>query len=142
MAVTGLEPMTTYFLKEQPTIYPNWPNDWAVLWVLIFTLNLAVRSSHFTYQFQTEYTFDSWLNVKERLTQDRCDIWSLNDRNGIRSHNHLIIKGTLNHLAKLIKRKCCKNLHMRCVWMSVLIMSSTSFRVNLHCIVAWITRNF
>ena len=29
------------------------------------------------------------------------NIWSLSDGNGIRTHNHLVRKRTLNHLAKL-----------------------------------------
>ena len=33
----------------------------------------------------------------------RRDIWSLTDRNGIQTHNHLIRKRTLNHLANLTK---------------------------------------
>ena len=40
-------------------------------------------------------------NVKEILVRNRCDVWSLSDSNGIRSHNHLVRERTLNHLAKL-----------------------------------------
>ena len=29
-------------MNEHSTIYPNWPIDWAVLWVLICTVNLTV----------------------------------------------------------------------------------------------------
>ena len=39
------------------------------------------------------------LNVKELLARSRRHIWSLYDSNGIRTHNHLVRKGTLNHLA-------------------------------------------
>ena len=42
------------------------------------------------------------LNVKEILTWNRSHIWSLNDSNGIRTHNLLVRKWTLNHLASLI----------------------------------------
>ena len=41
------------------------------------------------------------LNVKELLAGSRCFIWSLIENNGIRTHNHLVRKWTLNHLAKL-----------------------------------------
>ena len=43
----------------------------------------------------------SCLNVKELLARGRCEIWSLSDCNWTRSHNHLVYKRTLNHLAKL-----------------------------------------
>ena len=32
---------------------------------------------------------------------------------------------------------CCEYLSSWCIWLYVLIMSRTNFRVNLHCIVAW-----
>ena len=47
------------------------------------------------------------LNVKELLTQSRHHIWSLSDCNGIRTHNLLICKQTLNHSAKLVKWLSC-----------------------------------
>ena len=40
------------------------------------------------------------LNVKELLAWSRRYIWSLSDSNGIQTHNHLVRKQTLNHLAK------------------------------------------
>ena len=40
------------------------------------------------------------LNVKKLLARSRCDIWSLSVSNGIQTHNHLVFKQTLNHLAK------------------------------------------
>ena len=55
---------------------------------------------HFTNAFQSESTLFSYLNVKELFTRNRRDIWSLSDSNGIRTHNHLVRKRTLNHLAK------------------------------------------
>ena len=47
------------------------------------------------------------LNVKELLAWSRRHIWSLSDSNGIRTHNHLVRKRTLNHLAKLAKWLSC-----------------------------------
>ena len=47
------------------------------------------------------------LNVKELLVQRRHHIWSLSDSNDIRTHNHLVCKQTLNHLAKLVKWLSC-----------------------------------
>ena len=36
---------------------------------------------------------------------------------------------------------CCEYLSVRCIWLYVLIMSRTCFRVNPHSIVAWMSRN-
>ena len=36
---------------------------------------------------------------KDLYTRNRGVIWSLNERNRIQTHNHLVRKGTLNHLA-------------------------------------------
>ena len=47
-----------------------------------------------------ESTLCSCLNVKELLAWSRREIWSLSDVNCIRTHNHLVHKRTLNHLAK------------------------------------------
>ena len=107
MTATGLEPTTTYFINEHSTIWPNWPNDWAVLWVLICTAHLIVCFYHVTYEFESESTLNSCLNVKELLARSRRHIWRLSDSNGTRTHNHLVRKGTLNHLAKLAKWLSC-----------------------------------
>ena len=40
------------------------------------------------------------LNVKKLLARSRCHIWSLSGSNTIWTHNHLLHKWTLNHLAK------------------------------------------
>ena len=47
------------------------------------------------------------LNVKELFTWSRRHIWSLSDSNEIQTHNHLVRKWTLNHLAKLAKWLSC-----------------------------------
>ena len=63
--------------------------------------HLTVCSYHFTYALQSESTLCSCLNVKELLARNRCDIWSLSDSNGGRTHKHLVHKWRLNHLAEL-----------------------------------------
>ena len=83
------------------------PNDWVVLWVLICTVHLTVCSHHVKYAFQSESTRYSYLNVKELLVQDRCNIRSLSDCDGSQTHNHLVHKRTLNDLAKLAKWLSC-----------------------------------
>ena len=59
----------------------------------------TVCSYHVTYAFQSESTLYSCLNVKELLARNRREIWSLSDCNWTRTHNHLVHKRTLNHLA-------------------------------------------
>ena len=88
-------------------MWPNWPNDWAVLWVLICTMHLIVCFYQVTYEFENESTFYSCVNVKELLAPRRHHIWRLSDCNGTRTHNHLVRKRTLNHLAKLAKWLSC-----------------------------------
>ena len=53
------------------------------------------------------HTLYSCLNVKELLAQSRREIWSLTDCNWTWTHNHLLHKRTLNHLAKLGKWLSC-----------------------------------
>ena len=103
----GLEPTTTYFINEHSTIWPNWPNDWALLWGLICTVHLTVSFYHVTYEFESESTLYSFLNVKEFLARSRRHIWRLSDCNGTRTHNHLLRKRKLNHLAQLAKWLSC-----------------------------------
>ena len=60
----------------------------------MFILNVCYY--HVTYAFQCESILYSYLNVKERLTRNRRN---LSGSNVIRTHNHLVRKQTLNHLA-------------------------------------------
>ena len=46
-------------------------------------------------------TLCSCLNVKGLLARNSSDFWSFSDCNGIRTHNHLVHKRTLNHLTKM-----------------------------------------
>ena len=71
-------------------------------------------------------------------------LWGpLKDCNGIRTHNHLVRKQTLNHLVKLAQliELCCECLSVWCIWLCVLLMSHTRFRVNLHSVDVWMSRN-
>ena len=43
------------------------------------------------------------MNVTELIVRSRHHIWSLSDISEIRTHNHLVRKRTLNHLAKPAK---------------------------------------
>ena len=75
--------------------------------VLTCTVHLTVCSYHVTYAFQSESTLYSCLNAKEVLARNSCHIGSLSDCKGTRTHNHLLRKRTLNHLAKLAKWLSC-----------------------------------
>ena len=72
-----------------------------------FCVWLTICSYDVMYAFQSESTCYSCLNVNELLAWSRCEIWSSSDCNWTRTHNHLVHKWTLNHLAKLTKRLSC-----------------------------------
>ena len=78
---------------------------------------MTESSYHVTYAFYSGFTHYSYLNVKEILAQNRRNIWSLSDCNGIRTHNHLVQKRTLNHLAKLISLAKWLSVHLRISWL-------------------------
>ena len=101
MTATGLEPRATSLVNEHSTIWPNWPNDWSMFWMIICTVHLTVCSCHVMYAFQSESTLSSCLNAKKLLARSRRAIWNLSDCNWTRIQNHLVRKRTLNHLPKL-----------------------------------------
>ena len=74
---------------------------------------LTVCSCHLTYEFQSEFILDSCLNVKELLARSSREIWRLSDCNWTRTQNHLVLKRTLNHLAKLAKWLSYVNSYVR-----------------------------
>ena len=74
---------------------------------------------HVTCVFQNESTLYGCLNIEELLAQNRRDIWSLSDSNGIWTHNYLVREWTLNHLAKLAK---WLSVHLRTKWLWVRIL--------------------
>ena len=137
MTATGLEPTTTYFPNEHSTIYPNWPNDGAVLRVLICTVHLTVSFCHVTNVFQSESTLYSCRNLKELFAWNRREIWDLSDCNWTRTHDHLVHKPTLNRLAKLAKWLSCvvsAYLHgaFGCMFLSVWILRVWILRVWIY----------
>ena len=98
---TGLKPSPTLFVWEYSSIWSNWQTDWAESWVVICKMHLTLCFHHIAHAFQSEYTLYINLNVKKLLARRSPDIWSLSDCNGTRTHNKLVRKRTLNHLAKL-----------------------------------------
>ena len=61
---------------------------------------LTVYYYHVMCAFHSESTLCSCQSIKELLARNRTDIRTLNDSNGIRTHNRLVLKRTLNHEAK------------------------------------------
>ena len=78
-------------------------------WLSVVQLKttLTVCSCHVTYAFESESTLYSCLNVKELLARSRREIWRWSDCKWTRTQNHLVLKRTLNHLAKLAKWPSC-----------------------------------
>ena len=116
VTATGPEPITTEFGNEHSTIWPNWPNDWAVFWVFICTVHLTVCSCHVSYAFQSQSTLYSCLNLKELLAWSRREIWSLSDCNWARTQDHLVRKRTLNHLVKMAGLAKWLRVRLRTKW--------------------------
>ena len=75
-----------------------------------------------TYDFRSEYTLYSCLNVKELLARSRRHIWILGDSNGIQTLNDLVRKRTLNHLAKLAKWLSVR-LQTKWLWVRISLLS-------------------
>ena len=71
-----------------------------MLWVLICTVHLTVCSYHVTYAFHSEHNLYSYLNVNDLSAQIRGETWSLTHCNATVTHNHIVRKRTLKHLAK------------------------------------------
>ena len=66
----------------------------------------------------------TWISSNSLLkTGPKSEV--LNDRNETQTHNHL----------------ACKYLSIQCIWLYVIIMPCTRFRVNPHSIVTWMSRN-
>ena len=72
--------------------------------IINFMMDLKVKavcSYHVTYAFQSESTLYSCLNFNDLVARSRREICNLSDCNWTRTHNHLVHKRKLNHLAKL-----------------------------------------
>ena len=62
-----------------------------ILWLYVLVMFLSC-----SYAFQSESTLYSCLNVKELVSRNRREIWSLSGCNWTRTHKHLVRKRTLN----------------------------------------------
>ena len=89
-------------------------NSWLIIIIsFIRSIDSTVCFCHVTYVFHSESTLCSCLNVKALLTWNRHGIWRLSDCNWTRTQGHLVLKQTLNHLAKLAK---CLSVRLRTKW--------------------------
>ena len=70
-------------------------------------VHLTVCYYHVTYEFQSESTLYNLPECQGTPWSKQPWYWSLSDNNVIRTHNHLVRKGTLNHLAKGIQAEAC-----------------------------------
>ena len=93
---------------------------------------MTVCSCYVTYAFQSESTVYSFLNVKKLLARNRRKVWMLSDCNWTRTQNHLVRKGTLNHLANTAK-------WLSCVLSTYLYGASDCMFLSCHiCVSEWI----
>ena len=53
---------------------------------------MTVCYYHVTYAFQSKSTTHGCLNIKQLLTRNMRNLWSLSNSNGIRTRNHFIDK--------------------------------------------------
>ena len=90
-----------------------------LLIMLKWSVVLTVCSYHVTFAFQSESALYSCLKVKDHLCRNRHEISGLSDCNKTRTHDHLVFKRTLNHLAKLAKL----SLQTKWLWVQVLLQS-------------------
>ena len=88
-------------------------------------INLTVCSCHVTYAFESESTLYSCLNVKELLARSRREIWRWSDCNWTRTQNHLVLKRTLNSLAKWL------SVRLRTKWFWVRVQLQSLHNINL-----------
>ena len=63
--------------------------------------NFVIIMSHTSFRVNPQSTV--CLNAMELLAGSGCHILNLSDSNKIQTHNHLVSKQALNHLAKLTK---------------------------------------
>ena len=65
MIETWLEPSANKFVNEHATIYPNWPNNWVVFWILTCMVHSTVWTYYVMYTFQSKSTPYTSLKPKE-----------------------------------------------------------------------------
>ena len=97
--------------------------------IISFLLNCAPQRVYVFIMSSTRFRVNphySWLNVKEFLTRSRHKIWTLSDCNWTRTHNHLLRKRTLNHLAKLAILEIWLSIRLWTKWLWVWVQLQCS----------------
>ena len=90
-------------------------------WLYILTMRIQIWQSwlHVIIISRTSFRVNPHsivcLNVKELPAWSRCHIWNLSDYNRIQTHNHLVHKWKLNHLAKLANVGNCGSRILICI---------------------------
>ena len=97
---------------------------------------MTVCSCHVTYEFQSETTLYSCLNVKEALARSRREIWSLSDCNWTRTQNHLVRNWTLTHLAKLASLSKWLSVRLQTKW-SLIQIQIYKIKQLTWCYLCW-----
>ena len=72
------------------------------VWFIYFQKAVFVYVMH-----NARYTLYSCLNIKKLVPRSKREIWSFSDSSWTRTHNRLVHKRTLNHLAKLANWLSC-----------------------------------
>ena len=75
--------------------------------IFLVKRHYTVCYCHVTYAFQSESTLFICMNIKELHAQNRLEIWSLSNSNGIRTHIHLFRRRIFNYLTWLAKWWSC-----------------------------------
>ena len=80
---------------------------WAVLWVLICTVHLTVYYYLVTYKFHSGFILYSFPECQGTPCSKQAPYLTFEWQQWDRTHNHLVLKRTLNHLVKLAKWLIC-----------------------------------
>ena len=91
-------------------------------WTQVEVYNLELRwKLYAVIMSRTSFRVNLRSKCQELLAWSRHHIWSLNDSNGIRTHNHLVRKQTLNHSAKQASLAKWWSVCLRTKWLWVRI---------------------
>ena len=104
------------------------------LWALICTVHLTVCSYHATYEFQSESTL--YILPKCQGTPCSKQAGYLKSQQRDSNRHPLSLETNTQPFSQTDRMVdlCCDFFSVRCIWLYVIIMSCTRFRVNLHSI--------
>ena len=82
----------------------------------------------------SEWIHTLWLpEWQEFFAWIKCEIWSLSDCNWTQSHNHLVLKKTLNHLAKLASLAKWLSVCLQTNWLWIQVQLKLLSIIFLQC---------